>query len=213
MSIRIRRAESHDSDLLAWAILTASRSHLEKGWFDLVVDRPEEGCLQYLRRLAVTAAPSWWHYSRFHVAEVDGQPAATLCAFRAGDGYPLSQPAMVEVARSLGLSELEQASMGERGAYLFTCVMESSDDLWTIENVATLPAHRRRGLAGVLIEHALDEGRQKGFEQAQITFLIGNDAAERTYAKAGFTFAGEKRHHDFAVAVGAPGLRRFVRHL
>jgi translation initiation factor 4G len=213
MNIRIRRAQPHDAEFLAWAILTASRSHLEKGWFDLVLDRPEADCLEYLRRLAVTATPSWWHYSRFHIAEVDGQPAATLSAFRAGDGYPLSQPAMVEVAQSLGLSEQEQATMAQRGSYLFTCVMESSDDLWTIENVATLPAHRRQRLAGVLIEHALDEGRQKGFAQAQITFLIGNDAAERTYAKAGFTFAGEKRHQDFAVAVGAPGLRRYVRQL
>jgi hypothetical protein len=38
------------------------------------------------------------------VAEVDGQAAGALCAFRAGDGYPLSQPAMVEVARSLAWS-------------------------------------------------------------------------------------------------------------
>ena len=169
--------------------------------------------MEYLRRLALTATPSWWHCSRFHIAEVDEHVAATLCAFRAGDGYPLSQAAMVEAAQSLALSEREQATMWNRGAYLFTCVMESSDDLWTIENVATLPAHRGRGLAGALIEHALEEGRQKGLGQAQITFLIDNEAAERAYAKAGFTFAGEKRHHDFAAAVGAPGLRRFVRHL
>jgi translation initiation factor 4G len=117
------------------------------------------------------------------------------------------------VAKSLAVPEEEQATMWQRGAYLFTCAMESSDDLWTIENVATLHAHRGRGLAGLLLEHALEEGRQKGFGQAQITFLIGNDAAERAYAKAGFTFAGEKRHQDFAVAVGAPGLCRFVRQL
>jgi len=213
MNIRIRPARTDDADFLSWAILAATRSHRQKGWFDIVLDRPEDGCLEYLRRLTLTATRSWWHYSRFHIAEADGRPAATLCAFRAGDGYPLSQPAMVEVAQGLALSEHAQATMWRRGAYLFTCVMESSDDLWTIENVATLPAHRGRGLAGTLIEHALEEGRQKGFGEAQITFLIGNEAAERAYAKAGFAFAAEKRHPDFAAAVGAPGLRRFVRRL
>ena len=103
--------------------------------------------------------------------------------------------------------------MWQRGVYLFTCVMEANDDLWTIENVATLATHRGRGLAGMLIEHALDEGRQSGFAQAQITFLIDNDPAERAYAKAGFEFAEEKRSPAFAAAVGAPGLRRFVRSL
>jgi ribosomal protein S18 acetylase RimI-like enzyme len=213
MSIQIRPAQPHDADFLAWAILTAARSHRDKGWFDIILNAPEDACLEYLRRLTLTTTRSWWHYSRFHIARVGEQVAATLCAFRAGDGYPLSQPAMVEVAQSLGVSEQEQAAMWHRGTYLFTCVMESSDDLWTIENVATLPAHRRRGLAGVLLERAFEEGRQQGFGEAQITFLIDNDAAERAYVKAGFTFAGEKRHQDFAAAVGAPGLRRFVRRL
>ena len=213
MNLRIRPARSDDAEFLSWAILTAARSHRERGWFDVVLDRPEDGCLDYLRRLTLTETPSWWHHSRFHIAEVDGERAATLCAFRAGDGYPLSQAAMVEVTQSLGLSDDEQASMWRRGAYLFTCVMESSDDLWTIENVATRPAHRGRGLAGVLIEHALEDGRRRGFRGAQITFLIGNDPAERAYAKGGFAFADEKRHPDFDAAVGAAGLRRFERRL
>src|SRR5262249_38588449 len=104
-----------------------ARSHCEQGWFDIVLNRPEGLCLEYLRRLTLTSTPSWWHYSRFRVAEVDGRPAAALCAFRAGDGYPLSQAAMVEVARSLAWSDDEQAAMWSRGAYMFTCVMESDD--------------------------------------------------------------------------------------
>jgi GNAT superfamily N-acetyltransferase len=69
---------------------------------------------------------------------------------------------------------------------MFTCIMESDDDLWTIENVATVPAHRGRGLACALLEDALAEGRAKGFTRAQITFLIGNDTAERSIRPCGF---------------------------
>jgi translation initiation factor 4G len=213
MNIRTRLAQTSDATFLAWIILTAARSHREKGWFDIVLSRPESECLAYLRQLTLTSTRSWWHYSRFRVAEVDGRAAAALCAFRAGDGYPLSQAAMVEVARSLAWSDDEQNAMWSRGAYMFTCIMESDDNLWTIENVATLPAHRGRGLGHALLEEALAEGRAKGFTRAQITFLIGNDPAERLYAGAGFTFDDERRHPDFEAAVGAPGLRRFVRAL
>ena len=213
MHIRTRSAEETDATFLAWAILTAARSHREKGWFDIVLNRPETDCLEYLRRLTLVSTRSWWHYSRFRVAEVEGRAAAALCAFRAGDGYPLSQAAMAEVARSLAWSDDEQDAMWPRGAYMFTCILEPDDDAWTIENVATLPVHRGRGLARALLGEALEEGRAKGFTRAQITFLIGNEPAERTYAGAGFTFDDERRHPDFEAAVGSPGLRRFVREL
>ena len=75
----------------------------------------------------------------------------------------------------------------------------------------TDPAHRGRGLAQALIAHALEVGRIAGFSQATIPFLIGNEAAERCYAKAGFVFAEEKRDPDFQALIGAPGFRRFVR--
>jgi hypothetical protein len=42
-------------------------------------------------------------------------------------------------------------------------------------------------------------------------FLIGNEAAERCYAKAGFVFAEEKRDASFEALIGAPGFRRFSR--
>ena len=206
-------AEQSDATFLAWVVLAAARSHLEKGWFDIPLGRSERECLDYLRRLTLTTTRSWWHYSRFRIADVDGRAGAALCAFRAGDGYPLSQAALVEAARSLAWSDDEQEAMWSRGAYLFTCLMESNDDLWTIENVATVPELRKRGLARALLDEALADGRSQGFPRAQITFLIGNDEAERTYSSAGFTFDDERRHPDFQAAVGAPGLRRFVRDL
>jgi len=49
--------------------------------------------------------------------------------------------------------------------------------------------------------------------QAQITFLIGNDQAERAYANAGFEFAAERRSAEFEAATGVPGLRRYVKPL
>lgn len=207
----IRPAREDDAEFLAWAILIAARSHLAKGWFDIVLDGPEAARLDYLRRLTLTPTRSWWHFSRFLVAEQDGIPVAALSVFRAGDGYPLSQQAMAEVAREIGWNDGAQQAMWQRGAYIFPCTLESDDDVWAIENVATLPAYRGRGTTVQLLEQAVAEAERNGAPRVQITFYIGNDAAERVYAKAGFKFHDEKRNPEFEAVTGSPGLRRYVR--
>ena len=73
----------------------------------------------------------------------------------------------------------------------------------------------RRSSSGSITRHTsvslLDAGRAAGFARASITFVIGNDAAQRCYAKAGFAFAEEKRNAAFEAITGAPGFRRFSR--
>src|SRR5262245_54763555 len=117
----IRMAGPRDAGFLAWAILTASRGHLPKGWFDIALARSETECLEFLKHLTTSRTRSWWHYSRFFVAEADAHPVAALCAFRAGDAYPLSQAALTETAEALGFAPEEQAALWQRGSYLFTC--------------------------------------------------------------------------------------------
>ncbi|MGH9688728.1 MAG: GNAT family N-acetyltransferase [Candidatus Acidiferrales bacterium] len=209
----IRTATPSDSDFLGWAILIAARSQLDKGWFDIVLEGTESARLNFLRRLTLTSARSWWHYSRFFVAEIDGARAAALSAFRAGEAYPLSQAAMSEVAKELGCSEAEKQAMWKRGAYIFGCTLDTDQDAWTIENVATAPRYRGRGIAGQLLDHAIAEAQRNGAHRAQVTFLMGNDAAERAYSKAGFMLADERQDAAFEAACGAPGLRRYTRDL
>ncbi len=209
----IREAVPQDADFLASVILTASRGHLARGWFDIALNQSENHCLEYLRTLATTTVPSWWHYSRFLVAEVAGAKAAALCAFSAAEAYPLSQAAMSEAAEVLGIPAAEQAAIWQRGAYIFSCTMPGGENCWTLENIATLFSYRRRGLTTALITRMVERGRARGFSEAQITYLIGNDTAEGAYRKVGFQFAGECRHPDFEAAAGAMGLRRVVRQL
>jgi ribosomal protein S18 acetylase RimI-like enzyme len=209
----IRRAVPADAEFLAWAIMTASRSHLARGWFDIALNQPEDRCLKFVAKLSTAAVPSWWHFSRFLLAEVDGDPAAALCAFSAAEAYPLSEAAMTEAAEAVGVPPIERAAIWQRGAYIFSCTMAGESDCWTLENIAVSPRYRRRGLVTALIAKALENGRAKGFAEAQITYIIGNDAAERAYERSGFRFAGEQCHADFEAATGAPGLRRVVRRL
>ncbi len=213
MTEHIRPAEPGDAAFLAWVMLTAARSHLARGWFDIALNLPEPECLAFLRALAVTQARSWWHYSRFHIAEVDGAPAAALCAFHGAEPYVVSSAAIEEAFERVGESKSEAAAVWARGGYIFTCTFEPHEAAWTIENIATLPRYRKRGLAGALIRHVLPEGNRLGMREAQITFLIGNDPAERAYASAGFQHAGDRRSAEFEAATGSPGIRRYIKAL
>jgi len=210
-SLTIRNASLRDTRFIAWAILTAGRGHLDKGWFDIALALPERECLGFLEQLAQTNVKSWWHFSRFLIADVDGEPAAALCAFTAGEGYSSSEAAIAEVAHGLSWSESEQSAMWNRAAYMFTCVIDAPEEAWAVENVATLPEYRGRGLATALLDRALADGRAADAKEAHISCLIGNDAARRAYEDAGFTVAEERRHPDFESATGSPGLWRLAR--
>ncbi len=161
----------------------------------------------------LTQAPSWWRYDRWLIAEIDGIPAAACAAFGASE-FAQSEAAITEATGALGWTAADIAEIWRRGAYVFSCTMTPDDhEAWVIENVACRPEHRGKGLVGELLAQALDLGRGRGFPDAQISFVIGNAAAERAYSKAGFSLVEERRHPDFEAAVGAPGLRRFGRRL
>ena len=124
-----------------------------------------------------------------------------------------ARSAIEEAAETCGLNASELAAIFRRGAYTAGCWVQGAEGDWLIEHVASLPLYRGRGLVQALIDRALAAGKASGFERASISFLIGNEAAQRCYAKAGFTFAEEKRHSDFEVLTNAAGFRRFVRNI
>ena len=122
-----------------------------------------------------------------------------------------ARSAIAEVVETTGLGASDLAAISQRGAYAAGCWVQGGEGDWLVEHVASLPAFRGRGLVQALIDRALAAGKAAGFARASITFLIGNDPAERCYAKAGFAFAEEKRDPAFEAVTGAPGFRRFAR--
>jgi ribosomal protein S18 acetylase RimI-like enzyme len=208
---RIRWGRADDADFIARIILLAQRGPRPLGWFDFALAQAEPQVLDFLRKLAVAKPRSWYHVAQFLIAEVDGRPAAALCAMPSRETRDTMWAAIEEAALATGMSGLDPASIFARGGYARPCWIQGTDEDWLIEHVAALPAARGRGLVQALIDHALAAGKAASFERASITFLIGNDAAERCYAKAGFAFAEEKRDAAFEALTGAPGFRRFAR--
>ncbi|KRR01346.1 acetyltransferase [Bradyrhizobium jicamae] len=207
----IRPARNDDASFVGRNILASQRGPLPRGWFDIALGWDEPQCLSFVERIATAQRPSWWHVSQFIIAEVEGKPAASLCALPAS-GIGLAAKAAIETAATeSGLTASDVAAIFQRGAYTRNCWVQGGDGDWLIEHVAALPEYRGRGLVQALIDHALVAGRDAGFARASISFLIGNEAAERCYAKAGFAFAEEKRDPAFERLTGSPGFRRFVR--
>jgi ribosomal protein S18 acetylase RimI-like enzyme len=209
----IRSARPDDANFIAAVILSSMRGYRPRGWFDVALGWPEAQCLDFIARVATARAVSMWHVSQFLLAEVDGKPAAALCAVPAAGTGPAAWGAIEEVGAATGLAASELDSIRRRGAYTRACWVQGGEGDWMIEHVATDPVHRGRGLVQALIAHALDKGRDAGFARATISFLIGNEPAERCYAKAGFAFAEEKRDPAFEAIIGAPGFRMFARRI
>lgn len=193
-------------------MMMAARGHLKRGWFDIVLERPEEFCIAFCARLANAKARSWWHHSFFTVAEVDGVVAAAACAFPDESPYHVSGEAMAEAAQKSGIAAAEQAQLWPRGKFILSAT-SGDDNCWTIENVATRPDFRGKGVATSLIRNVLATMQMGGPKRAQISFLIGNDPAERCYLGCGFTFAEDKTAPEFEAAMGVPGIRRLDRSL
>jgi GNAT superfamily N-acetyltransferase len=207
----IRQGRPDDADFIARTVLLSLRGPRPRGWFDIALDQSEPQVLDFLSKLAVAKQRSWYHVSQFWIAEANGEPAAALCAMPSRDTRPTMRAAIEEVARAEGMSAADLAAMFSRGAYARDCWIQGGEQDWLIEHVASMPAHRGRGLMQALIARALSAGRAAGFASASITFVIGNDAAELCYTKAGFALAEEKRDATFEALTGAPGYRRYAR--
>jgi len=210
MAATIRPAEPRDAEFLGWASVAAARSQLERGWFDVVLRRDEAFLLEFAKHLALATAHSWWHWSVFRVAEVDGVVAAAMCGFGDVSYYQASGAAIAEASEKMGIDKIEQKQLWPRGAFILSATT-GEPGAWTIENVATRSECRRRGLVQELLRDELRVARRAGFTRAQISVLIGNVNAERAYEKAGFEIVEEKRAPDFEAALGTPGTRRLVR--
>ena len=213
MSTTIRPATESDAPLVAWVQQEAARSHLPYGFWDLVFLGSDEWRLSQIEKIVRADARSFCHWSKFLIAEVDGEPAAGLSGYEnpsvtAGE---LLFAAMSEAFRAIGWTDLQAGALQERILPFLTCVPEAAEEDWILEWVATKPAFRGKGIMKQLLEAILARGTERGHAQSQIAVLIGNTAAQRAYEGVGFRVVDEKTSTPFEATFGIPGIRRMLR--
>lgn len=214
MAVAIRRGNLDDAEFLAWVMFAASRAHLARGLWDLIIGSDEAGCLDYLKRLAVAEPRSLYHCESFLIAEVDGTSAAALCGFETRYAWSVVGEAMANVQRELGWTEADTAASYQRVAPVWAnCMPPDIGADFAIESVATRPEYRRRGLIQALIDQVLRSATQRGCRLVQIMTYMGNDPARSAYEKSGFQVQCEKRCTEVQQILGAPGFVRLTRGL
>jgi ribosomal protein S18 acetylase RimI-like enzyme len=211
--LKVREATPDDAAFLAWVKLIAARSHLTYGPWDYILDVPEDDTLAFLEQLSLSEGVHWCHHSLFLIAEVDGERAGALCAFDPQVHGGSALDAGVISALQNSKIEADMTDGAARAAAVGSCMPDYAEGAWVVENVATRPEFRGRGIVHDLLMAALDRGREQGFTRGQIAVLIGNEKARRAYIRAGFEPDLEKRHPDFAAALRCPGIERLLRDL
>jgi ribosomal protein S18 acetylase RimI-like enzyme len=217
MTIRIRRADEADLDLLTWVMLAASRSHLDRGIWEYVNSTGEVATRAFLRRLATTDAVHVFHHSLFLVAELDGEPGGAMCAYDSStQGFEVALPEIAAATAAEGINAEDPEYVRRSGVLLSGFVLDDPGppgSRWVIENVATKPEMRRRGLVDALLHQLLGHGRERGFEYAQISVFIENERARRAYIKAGFESLAERRTDEWQQEIGCPGTEMLLQPL
>lgn len=197
---------------LAWVCLTAFRSHLQRSFWDFMLEGDEESKLRYLAALTTTEQRHWSHYSTFLIAEVDGQPASALCGyFEAELGGPTLRLAGAEANQRTGRTEEEAVAGFARASSIMNVLPDHAEAAWTVENVATVAKFRSQGLCERLVEEILERGRARGATLSDVSVFIGNDGAQSVYEKCGFEVVGEKRDPEFEKVYKTPGTRTLRR--
>ena len=213
MSIRIRRATERDLDLLTWVMLAASRSHLDRGIWEYLNASGEAATLSFLRRLATTDTVHLFHWSLFLVAELDGEPGAAMCVYDSStQGFDVALPEMMAATAAECIDAEDPEYVRRSDVMLSGFIMDNPGPpgpRWVIENVATRPEMRRKGLVDGLLHQLLGHGRERGFEYAQISVFIENERARRAYIKAGFELLAEQRSDDWPRSSAVPAPRCF----
>lgn len=211
MNFIIRPAKAEDKQRVAELVYLAGSSHLKTSLFDLMFGSTRPETLKYLERLFTAKNPSWFHFSKCLVAEVEGRVAATSCGYsETENGVAKLRDALVETT---GWKGQAFASFAERMIPVMKVKHTPPDDVWVVENVGVFPEYRGQGLVQSLFQQIFDIGRKKGFKRAQITFVIGNIEAEKAYQKAGFKFKDEYTDKSFEDIFASPGVRTFERDL
>lgn len=209
MQISIRDAVPGDAALIAWVQMTAARSGTPLGFWDMVFPGADAPRLALIEQIVRSPHESFAHVGGFLVAEVDGAAVGALSGYAPGVkklGHFVR--ALGAVLADNGWSEAHQKLVGTRIAPCLTCFSDTPEDRWIVEWVALRPEARGKGIAAALLDAILARGRTAGFQRSQISFLIGNAPAQRSYERAGFRIVDEKRHPDFETLFGAPGVAR-----
>ncbi len=85
-----------------------------------------------------------------------------------------------------------RVAVDQRGRIVGYCISIAVVDQGEIANIAVKPSSRRRGVAGRLLDDAVETSRKLGVTQIFLEVRTSNDAARELYRSRGFAIVGRR---------------------
>ena len=147
------------------------------------------------------------------IAERDGEPAGVMAAFAADDSGRYARRFVSLALRRLAPVAWPSAIRHLRAASRVAPTPPPGS--WYVDGLAVAPAHRRHGIAQVLLDAAAEDARRAGARVLALDTGLENEGAQALYAKAGFAVRGRTRAPDAetAAALGGTGFVSYAKAL
>ena len=213
MAVLTRTARPADAVRIAYLSYLAGKGHVATSAYDLMFAGPPGPTPERIAAMAgvlTVQSVSWFHHSRYTVAEADGLAAACLCTFPRKESR--NRP-LFEAFKETGWTDDDLVAMRVRMQPFIRAELDVPNDAWVIENVGCYEQYRRRGLTAALLESATAKASEQGYRIIKIGVFIGNVPAISAYEKAGFAITGEKRDPSFTSVFDCPGMYQMTLEL
>lgn len=201
MSIVIRKAQDTDKDFLINAIIETEKSGSEMISYCRIFSISESDLRKLLGDILDEEVEGQeLCISHFLIAEVDGEPAATVSAWIEKESGIASSILKSNILMYFLDAEVIRAAMPA-----LTLMNEVSfnreEGALQIECVYTLEKYRGMGLAGSIIEEHIRVSRDAGsdLKKVQVILLENNAPAKRAYEKLGFEYIAARKCSDDAI--------------
>ena len=147
------------------------------------------------------------------IAERDGEMAGAMTAFAAEDAGRYARRFVSLAVRRLPPVAWPAAMRHLRAASRASPTPPAGS--WYVDGLAVANAHRRHGVAQVLLEAAAEDARRTGATVLALDTGFENDAAQALYAKVGFAVRGQTRAPDAgtAAALGGTGFISYSKRI
>lgn len=190
-SLRVRRATRDDLAFIAWCNYESSSPAPGFCYWDPLLDGLDTPTMAFIEAMFRADALAYGTVEDFFVIASEGRLIGGASGFTpdAEDYRPLRLNRLSHIAEQLGWHAEQQAQFLERYQGVWADPRDPSlapQAPWIIECVAVLPAYRGRGVARVLLNAILDEGRRLGHSHAGISVTRGNTPAQKVYEALGF---------------------------
>lgn len=190
-TVEIRPATQSDIPFLTWCNYESASPAPGFCYWDPLLEGTGATSMAFIEAVFREDALAFGSPESFFVVEYGGKPVAGASGFvmDAHDYRPLRLARLPAVAERLGwgAAVLEQFRAGYEAVWADPLDITLAPPApWVIECVAVVPEARGQGIARLLLQAILEEGKRRGHPQAGISVTIGNAAAQRVYEALGF---------------------------